>query len=89
MPKAIDSKSIGIVSDGVVVLGDDDLIALELDFRAQPFAAAGGYTNPRCSNVECGAGSSNEVCQNQGCDDNAVNGGCVNTSCKAAINHTK
>lgn len=83
MKNRINSAKILVQDDGTLILGDEDLIAMERDFSVQPFAGAG---NSNCTNAGCG-GSTNGVCQNNLCGGNS-NSTCANigSSCQD-LNH--
>jgi hypothetical protein len=80
MPK-VESHLFGFDAYGCVILNDDQLIALEGDFRAVSAAGAinggpcTGTNNDVCSNTNC-SGSTNDVCGNSGCGTNTNKSGC-------------
>jgi hypothetical protein len=71
-------ETLKIAPDGMVVLTDAELIALERDFSVGSFA---GGLNDRCTNDFCDSGT-NSVCTNNGCTDRATNSGCLNNACR-------
>lgn len=69
------SDSFEILGDATVVLHDEELRDIEIDYQK---TVGAGLTNAICSNSSCGSDSRNIAgCQNVSCD-GTTDSGCVN-----------